>query len=109
MDLECPYCKEELEVSHYDGWGYEEGVKHQMKCEHCDKQFVFKTSILFYYEPEKADCLNGNGHNYKKTITYPEEFSEMQCTICDKKRVMTEAERLEYKIGTKESYFETLK
>jgi hypothetical protein len=108
MDLECPYCEKELEVCHDDGFGYEEGVKHQMECGHCDKQFVFETSISFYYEPEKADCLNGNEHNYEKTITYPEEFSEMQCTMCDDKREMTEAERIKYKIGTKESYFETL-
>jgi hypothetical protein len=108
MDLECPYCEKELEVCHDDGFGYEEGVKHQMECGHCDKQFVFETSISFYYEPEKADCLNGNEHNYEKTRTYPEEFSEMQCTMCDDKREMTEAERIKYKIGTKESYFETL-
>jgi len=29
--------------------------------------------------------------------------------MCDDKKEMTEAERLEYKIGTKESYFKTIK
>jgi hypothetical protein len=109
MDLECPYCEKELEICHDDGFGYEEGVKHQMECKHCEKQFVFETSISFNYEPEKADCLNGKNHNYQKTKTHPEEFSQMRCTMCDDEREMTEEERLKYKIGTKESYFENLK
>lgn len=35
MDLNCPYCDKELEVCHDDGFGYEEGVKHQMECSGC--------------------------------------------------------------------------
>lgn len=64
-DLECPYCNKELEVCHDDGQGYEENVLHQMECEHCNKNFVFTTSISFYYEPEKADCLNDGIHKWK--------------------------------------------
>ena len=108
MDLECPYCEKELEVCHDDGIGYEEGVKHQMECGHCDKQFVFETSISFYYEPEKADCLNGSKHNWEKTKTHPEEFSEMECTMCDESRELTDKERTDFKIGTKESYFKSI-
>jgi len=57
-DLECPYCGEEQEVCHDGGFGYEEGVMHEMQCGDCDKNFTFQTSISFYYEPYKADCLN---------------------------------------------------
>ena len=49
-DLECPYCEKDCEVCHDDGFGYEEGKKHQMECPHCGKSFVFETSISFYYE-----------------------------------------------------------
>ena len=107
-DLECPYCNEELEVCHDDGFGYKEGVKHKMDCQCCGKSFVFETSISFYYEPEKADCLNGGKHDYQLTYTYPREFSKMRCSICDDERELTESERIEYNIGTKKSYFDSL-
>ena len=93
MDLNCPYCEQELEVCHDDGFGYDEGVKHQMECHNCGKSFVFETSISFYYEPEKADCLNDDNHNYKITRTYPKEFSKMECSMCGEVRDMTEEER----------------
>jgi len=109
MDIECPYCEKELDINHDDGFGYEEGVKHQQECPHCEKQFVFETSISFYYEPEKADCLNDGKHNYKLTTTCPKEFSQMECTMCSDRRELTDAERIEFNIGTKESYFEQLK
>jgi len=104
-DLECPYCNEPLEVNHDDGGGYSEDELHQMECWNCNKSFVFRTSISYYYEPEKADCLNDGKHDYKKTNTFPVEFSKMQCTMCDNSREMTDAERASFGIGTKESYF----
>lgn len=109
MDIECPYCEQELDINHDDGFGYEEGVKHQMECPHCEKSFVFETSISFYYEPEKADCLNDGKHNYKMTTTAPKEFSQMECTMCGDRRELTDNERTKFNIGTKESYFEALK
>ena len=109
MDLECPYCEKELEINHDDGFGYGEGVKHQMECSHCQKSFIFETSISFYYEPEKADCLNDGIHDYKITRTYPKEFSQMKCRMCDHVRELTDSERTEFNIGTKESYFEIIK
>ena len=56
--LNCPYCDAGFSVCHDDGFGFEEGVKYQMKCYKCKKSFMFKTYISFYYEAEKADCLN---------------------------------------------------
>jgi len=44
-DLECPYCGTPHDVCHDDGFGYDEGVKHEMWCDKCDKNFVFETSI----------------------------------------------------------------
>jgi hypothetical protein len=109
MDLECPYCGKEIDICHDDNFGYEEGIKHQMECPYCQKIFVFETSISFYYEPEKADCLNDGKHDYQLTNTYPIEFSKMRCSMCDDERELTEEERKQYNIGTKESYFERLK
>lgn len=109
MDLECPYCEKELEVCHDDGFGYEEGVKHQTNCQHCGKSFVFETSISFYYESEKADCLNGADHDWKLTNTYPEFFSKMECTMCGEERELTDEERKEFGIETKQEYMKSLK
>lgn len=109
MDIECPYCEKELDINHDDGFGYEEGVKHQMECSHCGKSFVFETSILFCYEPEKADCLNDGIHDYKLTGTSPKEFSRMRCTMCEDERELTDTERIEFNIRTKEDYFASLK
>ena len=107
-DLECPYCEKEFDINHDDGFGYQEGVKHQIECPHCEKTFVFETSISFYYEPEKADCLNDGKHDYKITSTFPKEFSQMECKMCGETRELTNAERLEFNIGTKEDYFKSI-
>jgi hypothetical protein len=109
MDLQCPYCEKELDICHDDGFGYDEGVKHQIECPHCGKSFVFETSISFYYEPAKADCLNGGNHDYQLTHTCPKEFSKMRCSMCDDKREPTDDERLKFNIGTKQSYMNSLK
>lgn len=91
-DLECPYCKKDLEVCHDDGQGYEEGVKHQMTCDYCGKSFVFETSIIFYYEPEKADCLNGKNHKWKQVHTHPKEHTTMECEMCGEIKKPTKSE-----------------
>ena len=101
-DLECPYCGKELEVNHDDGFGYEEGVRHKMECEHCGKSFVFETSISFYYESEKADCLNDGKHDYQLTHAFPKVFSKMKCSMCGEERELTDCERLENNIEIKE-------
>lgn len=108
-DLNCPYCDAQLNVCHDDGFGYQEGVNHEMQCEKCDKNFVFQTSISFYYEPEKADCLNGEPHELKISSTHPNAFSTMDCQHCDFTRELTEDERLQHGIPTKHEYFESLK
>ncbi len=108
-DVECPYCEKYQEINHDDGHGYSEDETHQQECGDCGKTFVFTTSILYYYEAEKADCLNGSEHNYEITHTAPKEFSKMRCSMCDDERELTEKERDEHKLGTKENYFESLK
>jgi len=107
-DLNCPYCDAKLDVCHDDGFGYEEGVKHEMQCGECDKYFVFETSISFYYEPEKADCLNDAAHDFKPTSTHPRFFTNMECSICGKNREPTTEERAIYNIPTYEEYYSSL-
>lgn len=91
-DMECPYCGAGQEVCHDDGKGYEEGKNHEHRCTECKMKFVFQTTISFYYEPEKADCLNGADHKLKMSSTYPREYSKMRCQDCDFERKPTPEE-----------------
>jgi DNA-directed RNA polymerase subunit RPC12/RpoP len=81
-DIECPYCGTDIDIDHDDGYGYEEDKLHQQECSNCDRMFVYTTSTHYYYEAEKADCLNGGEHKYKLTVTYPVEYSRMRCVDC---------------------------
>ena len=65
MSENCPYCNAELEINHDDGRGYSEDEIHQQECHSCNMVFAFTTSICLYYEPKKADCLNGSPHNWE--------------------------------------------
>lgn len=109
MDLECPYCEKELDICHDDGFGYQEGVNHEIQCPHCDKYFIFQTSISFYYEPYKADCLNDGKHDYQLTSTHPNCFAKMRCTICGGERDLTDDEKVKFNIMSLEKYYESIK
>jgi len=88
-DVECPYCGKDQEINHDDGFGYEEGVSHEQECGNCEKAFVFQTSISFYYESYKADCLNGSPHKWGKPrkLWFDEEVKKelwsRRCDDCD--------------------------
>jgi hypothetical protein len=94
-DINCPYCDAEQEINHDDGYGYTEEEIHQQQCGECDKYFTFTTSISFYYEAEKADCLNGAEHDFQPTHTQPVEYTKMRCSMCDESRNPTESEMAE--------------
>ena len=108
-DLECPYCEAGLEINHDDGFGYDQNVNHEMECSECVKTFVFQTEVSFNYTPKKADCLNGEEHNYEITKTFPKCFSQMRCTHCYKERDLTESEMKEYGIESVGEYLDSLK
>lgn len=86
MSCECPYCGKDNEVNHDDGANYAEGENHQMQCGFCDKYFVFETVISFYYYAEKADCLNGSGHDFQETHTIPRRYTKLECTMCGERK-----------------------
>jgi hypothetical protein len=96
-DVECPYCKQMIDINHDDGYGFEEDVKHEQYCHNCEKYFVYTTSIIYIYESYKADCLNDSQHNYKPTKTFPTWATKMRCTDCEHERELTEEERKKYK------------
>ena len=107
-DLNCPYCDAELEICHDDGFGYEENVDHQMECDKCGKSFVFQTTISFYYDAQKADCLNDGKHDYQPQTTFPKFATKMQCTMCGDVREASESERKKHNIPTYEEYLKEI-
>jgi glutaredoxin len=96
--VDCPYCHADVEICHDDGYGYEEDVEHEQECGECGKNFVFKTSISFSYEAQKADCLNGSAHDLQFMRSYPARASRFCCKDCSFIRPMTceEATELEH-------------
>ena len=96
-DTNCPYCDAEIEICHDDGYGYAEDRKHEQQCHECEKRFTFYTNVRFYYEPLKADCLNGADHQWEMSSTYPIKYSKWQCKDCDaeKKPTLEELAALE--------------
>jgi len=82
-DIRCPYCEELQDIDHDGSYGYEENQIHQQQCIECDKYFVYTTSIHFYYDVEKADCLNGGEHKYRKTRQYVEPYDHLNRLVCE--------------------------
>lgn len=104
-DTTCPYCDADILINHDDGYGYEEDCTYHQECNSCGKIFVYSTHTSFYYDVDKADCLNGAQHEYHKVPTAPEEFSKMRCSMCGDSRDMTDQERQSFGIATVDEYF----
>ena len=56
-DTECPYCGEDVEINHDDGYGYSEDETHQQECGACGKTFTYTTMIHFSYRTRRASAL----------------------------------------------------
>lgn len=91
-DVKCPYCGEEQEINHDDGYGYEQGELHNQECGDCGKSFAFETCISIDHVAFQADCLNDGNHVFKPTKTFPKECSRMRCETCGEIRKCTEEE-----------------
>ena len=82
-DVECPYCGKGQEIIHDDGYGYEEDRIFEQDCDDCEKTFVYTTSISFYYEANKADCLNGEDHRLEPVTHCPRYWPDWRrCKDC---------------------------
>jgi hypothetical protein len=89
--VNCPYCGEAVEINHDDGYGYEEGERHEQEC-HCGKTFMYETTIFIEHEAFRADCLNGKEHKFEMTHTFPKEYRRIRCIDCGLERKTNEEE-----------------
>lgn len=98
-DIDCPYCGHSQEVCHDDGFGYKEGINHEMECYECEKNFVFQTCISFDYYPEKADCLNDGEHNFKPTVTFPVSIQKWHVPCAMRKEIAQPMKCAKFALG----------
>ncbi len=64
-DVECPYCENDNEINHDDGYGYQEGEEYEQKCVSCGKKFKYSTSILYCYD---VYCYNNSEHDLEEPL-----------------------------------------
>ena len=77
-DIECPYCKKDQEVMHDEGQGYDE-EENQHTCISCDRDFIFATSVSYYYE---VSCNTENDHVWEQSpVEGCEDF--YTCANCE--------------------------
>jgi predicted RNA-binding Zn-ribbon protein involved in translation (DUF1610 family) len=107
-DVKCPYCGEEQDINHEDGYGYSEGETFHQECKSCGKSFAYETQRIFHYDVRKADCLNKHRHKWHLTTTIPKCATRMMCPDCGEYRELTKKERKKYNIPTYEEYFDEL-
>lgn len=91
-DIECPYCEKWFDICNDDGHGCDPLETYEDQCPHCEKKFTFTVEWSPTYEAEKADCLNGGEHEWKRTNAIPAEYREMRCSGCKECRPCTPEE-----------------
>jgi len=99
-DVECPYCGEDVEINHDDGYGYEEGMVYTQECSHCDKTFTYTTGVIYVYRADKAPCQNGEPHSWKDVHGFPKGYqsNRRQCEWCEE--IGLKNEDLVYNVNT---------
>ena len=85
----CPYCGKTMDDPDEC---YEPDVSYEHECPHCENNFILTVDYIRIYSEKRADCLNGEEHEYQPIITYPREYTKMRCLHCDHTRPCTEQE-----------------
>jgi len=93
--IKCPYCTKEVEIDYDDGFGYDQDVKWQQECDHCERTFYFTTHISIDHEAFAAPCIDSGEHNWKLTNAYPRKCVQWRCVCCDEEKAATREEIME--------------
>ena len=83
-DVECPYCDTSIELCYDDGAYCDERVPEKCNCPNCGKVFLVDTSIVLCHYQRKADCLNGEPHQFRdwKKLWLDQHDNEIQYRQC---------------------------
>ncbi len=93
MTADCPYCGNENEINHDDGYGFEEDEIFEQQCAKCEKYFAYTTFTHFSYTARKAACMNGGKHRRKRTRTHPPQYARWRCVACGDEKPLTPAQK----------------
>ena len=90
-EIVCPYCGAENGIpdEHSD-----EGELVEMECRECEKEFVYQCNYSVDYSSQKAPCLNGGEHSWKKMVGAPRKYFEnkYRCEYCNKEKKFNDEE-----------------
>lgn len=106
MIATCPYCGKENDIDLTD-IDVEDDYHFLHECSNCGKLFNVTLHVDVTCSVGKCDC-QGENHEWELAIAFPKEFSKMRCKHCEEERQLTDEERKQYKIPSKESYIKKL-
>lgn len=80
-DFECPYCGKDLCEP---GDCREMERNYEWECGYCGKVFQFSVDYTINFYTKKADCLNGDPHDYRKIVGAPDWWfkDKRRCSMC---------------------------
>jgi hypothetical protein len=83
-NLECPYC--EADLGDYVDECHDSNVDYEYECPKCGKSFIFTIEYYPSFTSNKADCLNGEEHQFEDMVGFPEEYfkGRKKCKDCGK-------------------------
>jgi len=86
--IECPYCEKDV----IPGEGYDQEVLYEQECSYCGMTFTYFIQYEPSYTSQKAPCLNGGDHDFKKIIGCPEEYfkDKYRCSYCEQEIIIKE-------------------
>jgi hypothetical protein len=89
MEITCPYCGHEQEEPDEC---YEEDRLYEAQCQECEKYYGIVPYYIKGYTEYKIPCWNGENHDWKPIIGYPEECFEgrERCSCCNEERTNPE-------------------
>ena len=88
-EIECPYCGADCGEDCEPG---DEGELNQRECGECEKLFVYYPQYSIDFYSNKAPCLNGEDHKWRKREGYPTEYfaGKYECEWCNERRTVEE-------------------
>lgn len=85
-DIECPYCGHEFDVCYDDGAHCTDGGRDTEMCPECEKYCLVETTLHYYHEARKADCVNSENAEEKDHEWYERRlFSSERGSIQEEK------------------------